>query len=289
MNEHGNLAKILRKSAPWLLLLPALLLLIGIFAVAMVKFLNYSTYGFDQGVIVYERSTANFLRFLTDRYVLGVLKNTLLLGLQTVILAFLIGYPLAYAGVRLKSKRFRTVILLFVFLPLVTSVVVRCYGWFIILSTKGVINWIIQTLGLSSGPLDLVYTKGAVLLGNVHVLLPFMVFPILSSLSGLNPAYKEAAYDLGTNKLQRFTRVTFPLSLSGTLSGIEVVFTLSISSYVTPVLLGGGKVMVLSRMIYEDTIGMNWPMAAAAGAVMLLCVFAILLVFNKLEYLVRTE
>lgn len=287
--KNNRVSMIFRKMTPWLLLVPALALLICIFAVAIVKFLNYSLYGFSQGVIVYSRSFDNYISFFTDKYTMNVLLYTVRLAAETAGIAFLIGYPVAYACTRLSSTTLRKIMIVMVFLPLVTSVVVRSYGWFIILSTKGVINWFLQVLGIIEKSLNLVYNKGAVLVGNVHVLLPFMVFPILSSLSSMDPAVKEAAFDLGASKLRRFLNVTFPLSLPGVLNGIQVVFTLAISSYVTPVLLGGGKVSVLSRMIYDDTIGMDWPSAATSGAIMLLMAFVIMLLFNRLEYFVRTE
>ena len=288
MNRNHR-SMIFRKAVPWLLLLPALALLIGIFAVSIVKFLNYSLYGFSQGTIIYTRSFDNYIAFFTNSYTRDVLIYTIRLALETAGITLLIGYPIAYACTRLKYKAFRTLMIVVVFLPLVTSVVIRSYGWFIILSTKGVLNWILQLLQITSEPLNLVYNKGAVLVGNVHVLLPFMVFPILSSLSSMDASVKEAAFDLGANKFRRFCMVTFPLSLPGVLSGVQVVFTLAVSSYVTPVLLGGGKVSVLSRMIYDNTVGMNWPDAATAGAIMLLLAFIIMVLFNRIEYFVRTE
>lgn len=287
--KANNFSMTVRKLTPWMLLLPALALLIAIFTVSIVKFLNYSLYGFSQGTIVYSRSIDNYISFFTDAYTRSVLFYTIRLAAETALITLLIGYPVSYACSRLTNQVFRKVMMVVVFLPLVTSVVVRSYGWFIILSTKGVINWLLQALNITSEPLSLVYNKGAVLVGNVHVLLPFMVFPILSSLSNMDPAVKEAAFDLGANKLRRFCYVTLPLSLPGVLSGIQVVFTLAISSYVTPVLLGGGKVSVLSRMIYDKTVGMDWPGAATAGAVMLVLAFLIMALFNRLEYFVRTE
>lgn len=287
--KRNKRTMISRKAVPWLLLLPAFALLIGIFAVSIVKFLNYSLYGFSQGAIIYERSLDNYISFFTNSYTRGVLIYTIRLALETAGITLLLGYPIAYACSRLNNRMFRKIMIVVVFLPLVTSVVIRSYGWFIILSTKGVINWLLQEFHVTSASLNLVYNKGAVLVGNVHVLLPFMVFPILSSLSSMDTSVKEAAFDLGANKLKRFCWVTFPLSLPGVLSGVQVVFTLAVSSYVTPVLLGGGKVAVLSRMIYDNTIGMDWPGAATAGTIMLLLAFIIMALFNRIEYFVRTE
>lgn len=278
-----------RRLTPWILLTPVMLLMLGLFVFSLLRFFNYSFYGYLQEQIVYKYSPGNYIKFFTDTYFTGVLLNTLKLAAATTVFAFLIGYPLAYACARSKNMFIRRGIMIVVFLPLVVSVVVRSYGWYVIMSTKGLLNWVLQSCGLIHEPLHLMYNFYAVLVATVHVLLPFMVFPILSALLGISPELKEAAYDLGASRWKRFTRVTFPLSLTGVLGGIQTVFTLAMSGYVTPVLLGGGRVMVLSRTIYEDTVGMNWPMAATSGAVMLLVAFLIMLLFNKAGNLVRTS
>ena len=279
----------MRKLSPWMLLLPAFVLMIGVFFMSLFQFFSYSLYSYTAGKIEYTHTFYNYIKFVTDGYYANVLLTTITLAAKSTALALLIGYPLAYACVRLKSPAAKMAVIVIVFLPLVISVVVRLYGWFILLSTKGFINWLLQAVGITSKPIQLLYKQSAIVVGNVHVLLAYMVFPIFSSLSSMSPSVKEAAYDLGANKLRRFMTVTFPLSISGVLSGVQVVFTLALSAYVTPVMLGGGRIMVLARVIYEDTLGMNWPMAAASGAIMLALSFVILTLFNRIEYFVRTE
>lgn len=287
MKTPERSSMILHRLSPWMLLLPVMLLMIGIFSFSLIRIFDYSLYGYVQGKIVYQRSIVNYLGFFMDSYYLGVLWNTIRLSALCTFYSLLLGYPLAYAGVRIKSSLGRQALLMIVFLPLVISVVVRSYGWFVLMSTKGMMNWLLGALGLIDSPISLMYTETAVLIGMVHVFLPFMVFPILSSLKSMNPSLREAAYDLGASKWQRFVRVTFPLSLSGVLGGVEIVFTLGISAYVTPVLLGGGKIIVLSRLIYNNTLGMNWPMAATSGVAMLLVAFVVMFAFNKMEQVVK--
>jgi putative spermidine/putrescine transport system permease protein len=287
MQTKKKSSLLMYKLSRWCLLLPVLFLMLGIFVYSLVYFFNYSLYGYEQGSIIYERSFGNYLKFITSSYYLTVLWNTVKLSGLCTIITFFISYPLAYTISRSKTAFGKQALTMIVFIPLIISVVVRSYGWYLMLSTKGFMNWLLQSLNIVQGPLDMMYNQWTIVVGMVHVFLPFMVFPILTSLTNIDPALKEAASDLGANRFWRFVKITFPLTLTGVLGGVQIVFTLGVSSYVIPQLLGGGKVLVLSRMIYNDTLGMNWPMASTAGVIMLLIAFMVTIVFNKAEGMVK--
>ncbi len=264
------------------LLAPSLLLIAGLFGVAMALLFSYSIYGFAGGRIIEEPTFAMWTRFFTNQLTLRVLRETAQLGALVTLLALVIGYPTAYAMSKLRDGRVLTFAYVVMFSPLLVSVVVRAYGWLLLLSDEGVINWTITTLGLSDKPVKLIFNQTGVLIALTHVLLPFMVFPILSVLAQQNPALKEAAQDLGAGRLETFLRVTLPLSLPGVAAGCSIVFTLAVSAFVTPSVLGGGKVLVLARQIYNNVTDVNWPLAAVQAIVLLAMALLIVAVFRLL-------
>jgi len=272
-------AFVMRRRAP-LLLLPAFALTAGIFASAMLLLFSYSAYTFRGGQLTEEVSFLAWQKFFTDPFYWGVIAKTLQLALGATAIALLIGYPTAYALTKVRRPQFVVAAYIVIFSPLLVSLVVRVYGWLLLLSDNGVINQALLALGLIAGPIRLIYNEVGVVIALVHILLPFMVFPILSVLLQFDHTLREAANDLGANRLQTFLRVVLPMSLPGVVAGCQIVFTLAISAFVTPELLGGGKVQVLSRAIWFNVVDVNWPLAAVEAIVLLALALSALAVFD---------
>ena len=273
------LATFRRQRSP-LLLLPAFVLTAGVFGSAMALLFSYSAYTFRGGQLTEEVSFLAWQKFFGDPFYWGVVGNTLRLALGVTLAAVLIGYPTAYALTKVRDRRLLVACYLVIFSPLLVSLVVRVYGWLLILSENGVINQILRAVGLIQSPLKLIYNDVGVTIALVHILLPFMVFPILSVLLQFDHTLREAAADLGANRLQTFARVVLPMSLPGVVAGAQITFTLAISAFVTPELLGGGTVQVLSRAIWFNVVDVNWPLAAVEAIVLLALALAALSVFD---------
>jgi putative spermidine/putrescine transport system permease protein len=210
----------------------------------------------------------NYLRLFGDFFYLGVVVKTLQLGVIVTVLSLLLAYPVAYYLARTTS-RFKGVLTYLVFLPMMVGIVVRAYGWIVILGREGLLNTGLQSLGVVDEPVRLLYTMHAVVLALVEVLLPFMIMPILSSLEKIDRHVVEAARAAGATPMQAFLRVTLPLSLPGIVSGSLLVFSLSITAYALPALLGGTKVKLIAALAYDAMlVGYNWPFGSAIGIFM---------------------
>jgi putative spermidine/putrescine transport system permease protein len=219
---------------------------------------------------------------LADGYVLGVLLRTVRVSALVTLVSLLLGYPLAISLAR-ASGAWRTIQLLLVISPLFVSVVVRAYGWLLLLGTRGVVNGALTGLGLQERPTRFLGTEGAVVAGLAEALLPFMVLALSAVLQRQDPALVEAARSLGASAFGAFLRVTLPLSLPGALAGSLLVFMVSMGSYATPALLGGSQVRLMVTEIYAQVTSVfNWPFGAALSIVLLLVSLAIVMLASKL-------
>jgi putative spermidine/putrescine transport system permease protein len=264
------------------LLSPTFVLLLFIFILPIVVLFTYSAYHFDGMRIQYTFTFDAYSQFLTDPFHWGTVGRSLQLAAVVTSLCVLIGFPTAYAISRIKSTGITLLLYILIFSPLLTSVVIRSFGWLILLGDRGFVNYFLQWLGLIEQPIRLIYNFTGVTIALVHVLLPFTVFPILSVMNRMDPTLKEAANDLGANRWQTFWRVTWPLALPGLVAGAQTTFVLAISAFATPTLLGGGRVTVLPRMIYESIVTRDWPLAAVQGMVLLAFSLTIIFVSNRL-------
>ncbi|MGH2378111.1 MAG: ABC transporter permease [Candidatus Limnocylindria bacterium] len=263
-----------------LLLLPALGITAGVFAAAMLMLFSYSAYTFRGGRLTEEVSFLAWRSFFTDPFYWGIVGNTLQLALGVTAVALLIGYPAAYALTKVRSQKLLVAAYIIIFSPLLVSVVVRVYGWLLLLADSGVINTALLALGVVDEPIRMIFNNTGVIIALVHILLPFMIFPILSVLLQFDHAQREAAHDLGANRLQTFVRVVLPMSLPGVVAGAQIVFTLAVSAFVTPAILGGGKVQVLSRHIWFNVVDVNLPLAAVEAMVLLVLALSALFVLG---------
>lgn len=213
----------------------------------------------------------NYAKALGEIYYWDTLFLTFKLSLFVVGLTFLIGYPLAYFIVRhVRSRLVRSLLYIVVITPLFTSNIVRAFGWMVLLGRRGLVNDALQSFGITDGPLPLLYGQFSIVLGLTYIMAPFMVLTVASVLQNIDRSVEEASYDLGASAWQTFTNVTLPLSLPGVVAGSLIVFTLSVSAYVTPSILSGGRQNVTSMLIFQQygTI-LNFQFGAALAVVLL--------------------
>jgi putative spermidine/putrescine transport system permease protein len=223
----------------------------------------------------------HYARFFSDGYYLGVLWDTLLLGAIVTVIALLLGYPLAYHLARTTS-RWKPLLIVCILSPLLVGIVIRCYGWMILLADRGLINATLVERGWITKPLPLMYNKFGVAIALVHVFLPFMILSLTGVLKRIDAQLLEAAQTLGASRVRTFLEVTLPLSLPGILAGSLLTFSLAISSFVVPILLGGFKVQVLPMVVYEQVLSVfDWPFGAANAFVLLVISIALIAVYIK--------
>jgi putative spermidine/putrescine transport system permease protein len=210
-------------------------------------------------------TTANYAS-LIDGTFLTILLRTLRLGLYSTLLCVFFGYPLAYFLAR-AGRRVATIGLFFLVMPLMVSAVIRTFGWLVILGRRGLINGTLDAVGLDRLPL--LYNEAAVVVGLANVFIPFMVLPLMASIERINPALEEAARNLGAGWFDTFRRVILPLSRPGLISGCLLVYSAAISAFVIPVLMGGARVRVIGRMIYDQLlISYQWSSASAIATLL---------------------
>jgi putative spermidine/putrescine transport system permease protein len=203
------------------------------------------------------------------------------IGAVTTIISLLIGYPLAHWMARMRSRVGHAALLMAVIAPLLTGIVVRTFAWMTLLSDRGVINTTLQSLGFS--PLPLMYNEFGVIVGLVHIYVPFMVLTLVGVIGRIDRTLEEAARGLGAGRLRTFLEVTLPLSLPGILAGSLLVFALAISAYVTPVVLGGNNVLTLPMLIYQQvSASFNLGFAGALGVVLLAVSLALVFAYNNI-------
>ena len=222
-----------------------------------------------------------YQRLFTVPLYASVFWRTVRIAAITTAICLALGYPTAYLLSRLEGRRAK-LLLLFVILPVWTSVIVRVYAWMALFQANGIINRTLMDLGLAGEPLRIMYNERAVLIGMAHVLLPFMILPIYSVLRGVDAHLLLAAQNLGANGWQVFRWVVLPLSLPGAATGAMFVFILSLGFYITPALLGGPRVLMIATMIDQQVNEMlNWPFAAAMAVVLLGLTLALVGVFTR--------
>ena len=243
----------------------------------MLLILFYAFTDSGNGVVNFTFTLDHFIRFFTDHDFLLILWRSLVIAFKTTVICILLGYPIAYFIAR-SSDRVRNILVLVITLPTWINMLVRTYAWIGILTQGGLLSNILGFFGL--GETELLYTESAVLIGMVYNFIPFVILQINTSLCKMDHSLLEASADLGANKVQTFLRVTFPLSLSGVISGIALVFLPAVSSFFIPKLLGGGQFFLIGNVIENQfiTVG-EWNFGSAISmimaAIMMLCMYLI--------------
>ncbi len=225
--------------------------------------------------------TLRHFREIVDPVYLTVLWRSLRLALLTTVLCLVIGYPAAWAISNLEKSR-QVLALIILVIPSWINLLIKNYAWIVILRREGVVNVILQGTGLSSEPLNLLFTEGAVLVGLVHSYLAFMVLPIYAALERIDRRLVEAGRDLGAKGWRLFRTVILPQSLGGVIVGCVFVFVLALGSFVTPDLLGGARGMMIGNLIQNQLLQVrNWPFGAALSVTLVAAVLAAVVVFVR--------
>ena len=230
-----------------------------------------------------------YQRMIESKSYARIFQMTFVISILTTGLCILIGYPLAYLLSQLPP-RIANLCMITVLLPFWTSLLVRTYAWLVLLQKRGLVNsWAID-IGLWDEPIKIVHNMTGTLIGMVHIMLPFLVLPVYGSMKAIDRDYLKAAANLGASPVRAFWSVFFPLSAPGLFAGSLIVFVLCLGFYVTPAVLGGGKVIMVSMKIASNIeLFVNWGAASSLGVVLLLLTILILWVasrFLKLEQMV---
>jgi putative spermidine/putrescine transport system permease protein len=246
-----------------LLATPGTLYLAIVFALPLAALLLLSVWG-PEGW-----SLTGYAKFLSDPFNWRVVGNTLELAALTTVWCLLLGYPSAFALVAARGW-LQSLLIAALFLPLSLSVIVKAFGWTILLRSDGLVNRALLALGLIDAPLRLIFTETGLLIGIVNIFLPFMVLPLFATLTTIDPRLRDAAATLGASPLYRFLHVTLPLTMPGVIAGGALVFSLAISAYVIPTLLIGDRHQVLSTVIAKSFLFLRDAQRGAVTSVVLL-------------------
>jgi putative spermidine/putrescine transport system permease protein len=257
-----------------LLLAPTLVLLGVGFVMPLAILAVYSLYKAGPGgTMIATFTLANYARFLGDPFHLRVLGQTVAMGVWVTAWCLVLGYPLAYTLARLRSRRVRGLLVTLLLVPLMTSVVVRSYGWMILLANNGLVNTGLMTLGLRETPVQLLFNTTGVVIALVAILLPYMVLTLVPVVQNIDPFLEEAAQSLGAKPSRMVRDVVLPLSLPGVGAGSILVFALAIAAYATPRLVGGSRLLVVPIFVYDQAMAvLDWPFAAATSFILLMLV-----------------
>ncbi len=263
-------------SAPALVMFTCLLLV----PLALTLILSFNVFDYEVGVKSDSYTLANYGEVLTDSYFYEIFLRTFWISALVTLLCVIIGVPEAYILSRMGTP-WRSIFLILILTPLLISVVVRAFGWSLLLGADGLINQGIQALG--GQPVKMLYTPFAVIIALVHVMLPFMIIPIWTSLQKLDPAAEQAALSLGATQAKVMRMVVLPQIMPGMLSGTLIVFGLSASSFAIPGLLGGRRLKMVATVVYDQYLSeLNWPMGATIAVALLLVNLLVMLSWNRM-------
>jgi putative spermidine/putrescine transport system permease protein len=216
-----------------------------------------------------------------DELFLLALRNTFFYAFLTSILTAIAGYPVAIL-IGFSRPRTAALLLMLVMVPFWTSILVRSYAWLVILGREGLVNAAWLGLGLGEKPLQLIFNSTGSLIAMVHVMLPYMILPLVSTIGRIDKSVLAAASSLGANRSQSFLRVLLPMTMPGVAGGFGLVFVLSLAFFITPALMGGPRDLVTAMVIYDYiTHQLAWEQAAAASVVLLAITAGVFLVFSR--------
>jgi putative spermidine/putrescine transport system permease protein len=280
----GRRRATLGRLIPLALLSPSLLFLAVFFALPA---LGLVSYGFltqsPEGTVGLPFTLQHYQHFFGTPLYSRVLLTTLRISLATTAVAVLLAYPVALVMSR-SPAGIRRIITIIVIAPLIVSVVVRTYGWQLILGNgpTGILNWLLLTTGIAKAPVRLLYTETAVVIGSLHVFFPMMVLPLASALGKIDPRLEDAARTLGAGTWRTFRKITLPLSLPGLAVGCGLVFSLTAGSFVTPAILGGTGAQMLGMLVDQQILVVyDWPFGATVATVLVAIVLFVNMVSNR--------
>lgn len=271
-----------REDRAMLLLMAPALLVVVVLLVVPLAWLSWQSIYHDGAFTL-----VNYQRVFTGTY-LDTFLMTFKLSIIVTGITLLLGYPVAYFAASVPPK-WSALILGMVILPFWTSVLVRTYAWLVLLQRTGLVNKALLSMGLIDRPLQLSYNQFGTIVAMVHILLPFMVLPLYSAMQKIPGNLSQAGASLGGSPLHVFWRVFLPLSMSGVVAGVTLVFVLCLGFYITPELMGGGKSIMVSMVVSRNVeIYNSWGAASAVSVVLLVCVFAIFYAASRVIPLEKT-
>jgi ABC-type spermidine/putrescine transport system permease subunit I len=257
---------------------PALILLVAIYLYPLARLLVLSLAGGADGAVGF----GAYRRFLESSVYLGVLLRTFRISLVVTAVCLVVAYPVSYVLSRAESLTLR-VIMVFVLLPLWTSILVRTYAWMVLLQANGVLNNLLRRLHVIDEPLRLMYNETGVVIGMAQVLLPFAILPVYASLRNIDPRLLTAAQVMGAGPWRRFRSVTLPLSLPGIAAAGLLVFVQALGFFIIPALLGGSRVITLAMVIETQVVDLlDWSLASSVAMVLLVVTVALVVGFDRL-------
>lgn len=265
---------------PGILIMPGLVFLIVAFFLPALHLLvqSFLTSGIDAGRLTLEHYAKAFI----DDFYAGVALRTFRLAVVITLSCLILGFPLALIMSR-GSSLLRGSLLLLIILPLMTSVVIRTFGWLVILGPGGLLSWMLNNLGFIDYSISLMHTETGIVLAMVQVLLPFLVLTTLGSMKQIPPSLEESARVMGAGFFRSIWTVTLPLSAPGLISGSLLVFALSISSFITPSLVGGVRLPVMAGSIYQQMTGsFDWGFGAALSVLLLTATLIVIVPYMML-------
>jgi len=268
-------------AAPWALSAPAVILFgcLLLVPLGLTAILSFNVFDHATGVKNNTYTLAHYAAVLTDEYYYGIFWRTFWISGLVTLICLAIGAPEAYVLSRMGDP-WRSIFLLVVLAPLLVSVVVRAFGWSMLLGPQGVFNNALRAVGLE--PVRILYTEAAVIIALVHVMLPFMVIPVWTSLQKLDPGVENAALSLSASHFTAVRRIILPQVLPGILSGSLIVFGLSASAFAIPGLLGGRRLKMVATVVYDEYLHeLNWPLGAAVALILLVANLAVMLSYNR--------
>ncbi len=273
---------------------------VGLFVIAaliLLVFISFSTpefgvvpykllFQFKDNTLEIKPDFNSYLIIFQDSFYLKALVNSLKLALIATFFTFILAYPMAHAIASASSDN-RLLLLILVITPFWTALLIRVYGWIIILKNNGLLNQFLLWSGLIDKPLLLLNSQTAIVIGIVYTYLPFMILPIYSSLLKIKPSILEAAADLGAKPFFIFWQITFPLSLPGVIVGVILVFIPAIGEFVIADLLGGAKIITIGKLLWtEFFMNRDWPMASA---ITVLIIFIVVVPIKLLHRFVSND
>lgn len=265
LNAEALVARQRRSEASSFGLIAPALLLVGLLLLLPLAWLLVLSFQDAEGGFTF----GNYTRLVVERSLLETYRTTFEVSLTVTLICVLLGYPLTYFISELP-KRWASIALVAVVLPFWTSILVRTYAWMVLLQRRGIVNQALLDLGIVDQPLRLSYNFIGTVIGMTHIMLPFFVLPLYATLTAIDRTYVRAAANMGASPTRAFWTVFFPLSLPGLFAGITLVFVLCLGFFVTPALLGGGRVQMIAMTIERTVLFYsNWGVAGALGLVLL--------------------
>jgi len=260
------------------LVLPALLFLLTIYVYPLAKMILMSLFDPDFTLKHYQE-------FISTSVYIKVFYNTIKISFFSTLICLVVGYPVSFLLASVSPKT-RGLMIIFVIIPFWISLLVRNYAWMVLLGRNGIFNSMLLELGLISAPLKLMYNAFGMYVGMVHILLPYMIFPMFAVMSGIDWDLIRASRSLGANAFQTFIRVYLPLSIKGISAGCLIVFILAIGFFITPALLGGLKEIMISNVIENQVSNLlNWGFGSALAFILLTVAVLMIIGFKKYLFL----